>query len=74
MVEQLISENKVKEAEIVLDMCMKKMPVNEFGYYTLLEPIINSYYRINKSEKASQIVAIPKASEAIQAGRPITIL
>ena len=55
LVEQLISENKVKEAEIVLDMCMKKMPVNEFGYYTLLEPIINSYYRINKSEKARKI-------------------
>ena len=55
LVEQLISENKVKEAEIVLDMCMRKMPVNEFGYYTLLEPIINSYYRINKSEKARKI-------------------
>jgi hypothetical protein len=55
LVEQLISENKVNEAEIVLDMCMRKMPVNEFGYYTLLEPIINSYYRINKSEKARKI-------------------
>ena len=52
LVNQLIIENKLIEAEKILDICMQKFPTNKFGYYTLLEPFINSYYRIGKVEKA----------------------
>ena len=55
LVDQLILENKFSEAEKLIDKCMEKMPVNDFGYYTLLEPFINSYYLIEKSEKARKL-------------------
>lgn len=34
---------------------MKKFPTNKFGYYTLLEPFIISYYKIDKEEKARKL-------------------
>ena len=55
LIDQLIVENKIDEAEKILDICMNKMPVNKYGYYTLLEPFLNAYYRINKPKKARKI-------------------
>jgi hypothetical protein len=55
LVNQLIFENKPIEAEKIIDKCMEKFPTNKFGYYTLLEPFINSYYEINKEEKARKL-------------------
>jgi hypothetical protein len=55
LIDQLILENKIDEAENILDICMEKMPVNEYGYYTLLEPFLNAYYMINKTKKARKI-------------------
>jgi hypothetical protein len=55
LIDQLILENKIDEAENILDICMEKMPVNEYGYYTLLEPFLNAYYLINKPKKARKI-------------------
>ena len=52
---QLIFENKPIEAEKIIDNCMKKFPTNKFGYYTLLEPFIISYYKIDKEEKARKL-------------------
>ena len=52
---QLIFENKPIEAEKIIDNCMKKFPTNIFGYYTLLEPFIISYYKIDKEEKARKL-------------------
>jgi len=34
---------------------MEKMPVDYFGYYTLLEPYISGYYEIGKIEKARKL-------------------
>ena len=55
LVDQLIVENKYIDAERILDNCMQKLPIDKFGYYTLLEPFISSYYRLNKGEKARKI-------------------
>ena len=55
LVNQLILENKLTEAEKIIDKCMEKFPTNKFGYYTLLEPFINSYYEIKKEEKARKL-------------------
>ena len=52
---QLIFENKPIEAEKIIDNYMKKFPTNKFGYYTLLEPFIISYYKIDKEEKARKL-------------------
>ena len=55
LVDQLIEENKIIKAEEILDLAMEKMPIRDFGFYTLLEPFINSYYKIGESEKAREM-------------------
>jgi len=55
LIDQLIIENKLIEAENVIDMCMEMMPVDEFGFYTTLEPFVDSYFRVNKPEKAKKL-------------------
>ena len=34
---------------------MKNMPIDEYGYYTLLEEFISSYYLIGKEKKGKEI-------------------
>ena len=40
LIEALINVNEVEKAEEIADLAMEKMPVDVFGYYTLLEPYI----------------------------------
>ncbi len=56
-IEQLISENQFQKAEELADLSLQKMPVNTFGYYTLLEPYISAYYEIDKKQKARSLFA-----------------
>ncbi|MBU2950489.1 DUF2723 domain-containing protein [Tamlana agarivorans] len=53
--EQLINEGKLDKAEEIADIAMKNMPVEYFGYYTLLEPYISLYYEVGNKEKARQL-------------------
>jgi len=55
LVEQLINENKLKKAEEIADIAMKNMPVEYFGFYTLLEPYISAYYEVDSKEKARNL-------------------
>src|SRR5690606_27147969 len=55
LIEQLINENKLDKAEKVADLAMAKMPVDDYGYYTLLEPYISAYYDIGNKEKARNL-------------------
>jgi len=55
LINQLIVENKKDKAEEITDILMENMPVSIFGYYTLLEPYIESYYRVNNKEKARNL-------------------
>ena len=52
LVNQLINENKKVKAEEIADIVIENMPVNIFGYYTLLETYIESYYKLDNKEKA----------------------
>src|SRR5690606_7670014 len=52
LAEQLLIEEQPEKAEKVLDLAMENMPVQYFGYYTLLEPYITGYFEVGKSEKA----------------------
>lgn len=55
LIEQLINEDKLDKAEEIADMAMTNMPVDHFGYYTLLEPYISAYYEVGNKEKAQQL-------------------
>lgn len=51
LIEALINEDKLKEAEEIADLAMEKMPVEKFGYHSLLEPYISAYYEVGNIEK-----------------------
>jgi len=55
LIEQLINENKLDKAEEIADIAMINMPVEYFGYYTLLEPYVSAYYEIGNKEKAQKL-------------------
>jgi hypothetical protein len=55
LIEQLINEDKFDKAEEVADLAMKKMPLDDFGYYKLLEPFISSYYEVGALEKGRKL-------------------
>ncbi|MBJ6369086.1 glycosyltransferase family 117 protein [Snuella sedimenti] len=55
LIERLINEDKLEKAEEIADIAMTNMPVEYFGYYTLLEPYIAAYYEVGNKEKAQQL-------------------
>ena len=55
LTEQLINEEKLNKAEEIADIAMENMPVEYFGYYTLLEPYIGAYYEVGNKEKAQRL-------------------
>ncbi len=55
LIETLINEEKLDKAEEIADIAMTNMPVEFFGYYTLLEPYISAYYEVGNKEKAQRL-------------------
>ena len=55
LIEQLIREEKLEKAEEIADLAMENMPVEYYGYYTLLEPYIAAYYEVGNKEKAQNL-------------------
>lgn len=51
LIEQLINENQLEKAEEIADIAMEKMPVDKFGFYSLLEPYVSAYYEVGNLEK-----------------------
>ncbi|MDD3003344.1 DUF2723 domain-containing protein [Flavobacterium sp.] len=56
LMEQLINEGKKDKAQKVIDLAMEKMPLDYFGYYTMLEPFAAGYYELGEKEKARKIL------------------
>ena len=46
LAEKLIEEDKKEKAKNILDLAMEKMPLDYFGYYSLLVPFVDTYYRL----------------------------
>ncbi|WP_455170442.1 glycosyltransferase family 117 protein [Aegicerativicinus sediminis] len=55
LMDKLIQEDQKDKAEEIADLAMEKMPVDIFGYYTLLEPFIDGYYKVDATEKAQKL-------------------
>jgi len=53
--EQLINEGKNEKAKIVIDLALEKMPLDYFGFYSLLVPFVDGYYRVDENEKAQEL-------------------
>ena len=55
LIENLLIEGKTEQAKEILDLAMENMPVDFYGYYTLLEPYISGYFEVGEPEKAKQL-------------------
>jgi hypothetical protein len=56
LTQQLIDEGDTQKAEKIIEMALNKMPIDYYGYYTMVEPFANAYYQINKKEKAREVL------------------
>lgn len=55
LTEALLEENKIEKAKEIIDIAMTNMPLDQFGYYTLVEPFIDGYYKVGETEKAHDL-------------------
>jgi hypothetical protein len=56
LMDQLIAEGKKDKAKIIIDLAMTKMPLDKFGYYSLVEPFAKGYYAIGEKAKAQDLL------------------
>ncbi|SCY75308.1 DUF2723 domain-containing protein [Flavobacterium caeni] len=56
LMEQQINEGKKEQAKRIIDLAMTKMPVEYFGYYSLLDPFAGGYYEVGETAKARQLL------------------
>lgn len=57
LMEQLINEGKTEKAKKVIDLAMEKMPLEYYGFYTMLEPFAAGYYEVKETVKARKILS-----------------
>ena len=55
LAEEFISLGDNFKALEILDLSFEKLPIEYFGYYSLSEPYINSYYKIGEKEKSRNL-------------------
>lgn len=56
LMEQMINEGKVDKAKNLIDLAMKNMPMEHFGYYTMAEPFAGGYYAVGETQKARELL------------------
>jgi hypothetical protein len=56
LVEQLIKEGKNEKAKKIIDEAITKMPIDYYGYYTMVEPFAGEYYKLGEKEKARELL------------------
>jgi hypothetical protein len=57
LMEQLINEGKLDKAKKIIDLAMDKMPMEYYGFYTMVEPFAGGYYEVGEKEKARAILS-----------------
>jgi hypothetical protein len=55
LTESLLRKGETEKAKEILDLAMEKMPLDYYGYYTLLEPYISGYFEVGEPETAKQL-------------------
>ena len=56
LMQQLISEGKIDKAKNIINLAMTKMPLEYYGYYTMLEPFAKGYYEVGEKQKARDLL------------------
>ncbi|MDO6818615.1 DUF2723 domain-containing protein [Zobellia sp. 1_MG-2023] len=55
LLEQLLKEDKIEKAKDIIDLTIKNLPVEYFGYYTFVEPFVDGYYKVGETAKAREL-------------------
>jgi hypothetical protein len=56
LMDKLIEEGKIEKAKTIINLAMTKMPLDKFGYYSLVEPFAKGYYRVGEKAKAQDLL------------------
>ncbi|TDD96555.1 glycosyltransferase family 117 protein [Flavobacterium cellulosilyticum] len=56
LMDKLIAEGKNDKARNVIEVAMKNMPIDKFGYYSMVEPFARGYYKVGEREKAQVLL------------------
>ncbi|MDI9255826.1 glycosyltransferase family 117 protein [Flavobacterium sedimenticola] len=56
LMELLINENKTDKAKKIIELGITKMPMDYYGYYTMLEPFAGGYYAVGEKAKARELL------------------
>lgn len=56
LMNELIAEGKIDKAKNVINLAMTKMPLDKFGYYSLVEPFADGYYKVGENAKAHDLL------------------
>jgi Protein of unknown function (DUF2723) len=56
LMDKLIAEGKLDKAKKVIDLSLTEMPVEKFGYYSMVEPFARGYYEVGEKAKAQQLL------------------
>ena len=53
---QLIAEGKIDKAKNIINLAITKMPLDKYGYYSLVEPFTGGYYKVGETAKAHDLL------------------
>jgi len=56
LMDNLIAEGKLDKAKKVIELSLTEMPVEKFGYYSMVEPFARGYYAVDEKAKAQQLL------------------
>jgi hypothetical protein len=56
LMEKLINEGKTEKAKKIIELALTKMPMDYYGYYTMVEPFVSGYYEIGEKAKARELL------------------
>ncbi|TDW49606.1 uncharacterized protein DUF2723 [Flavobacterium sp. 270] len=56
LMDQLIAEGKIDKAKNVINLAITKLPLDKYGYYSLVEPFANGYYKVGETAKAQDLL------------------
>jgi MFS family permease len=56
LMDKLIAEGKLDKAKKIIDLSLTEMPLDKFGYYSMVEPFARGYYEVGEKAKAQQLL------------------
>ena len=56
LMDKLIAEGQLDKAKKVIELSLTEMPVEKFGYYSMVEPFARGYYEVGEKAKAQQLL------------------